>query len=77
MNVQARQQPITDKGAQQTDYQIPYQPEALASHHLPRKPTGDDPNQNNDQKVLIRQIHGSFSQIGNTGCRSPELRLRQ
>jgi hypothetical protein len=54
MNVQPGQQPIADQGAQQTDDQIPDQPEARASHHAARQPAGDDPDHNDDQKALIR-----------------------
>jgi hypothetical protein len=60
MNVEPRQQPITDESAQQSNYQVPDQPESPASHHLSCQPTGNEPNQNNDQEALIRQMHGSL-----------------
>jgi hypothetical protein len=57
MDVKPRQQPITNKSAQQADYHIPDQAETRASHHLACKPSGNEADKNNYQEALIRQMH--------------------
>jgi hypothetical protein len=44
MNAQARQNPITDKCADNTYDQIPDEPEAPTSHDLAGQPAGENTN---------------------------------
>jgi hypothetical protein len=68
MDVKPRQQPVTDKGAQQTDYQIPNQTKARALHHLACQPAGNEPNHDDNQEAFIREMHGLF--LKTERCRS-------
>src|SRR5262249_36037440 len=58
MNADARQQPVTDESADQTDEQIANQPDAAALHTPPAQPPGNDADDKNDQETLMGKIHG-------------------
>src|ERR1700740_2058383 len=58
MNTERRQQPISDKCANKTDEQIADQSKATARQYVTGHPSGDNPNQNNNQQTLIGQAHG-------------------
>lgn len=58
MNADARQQPVTDESADQTDDQIANQSEAAALHNPTGQPARNDTDDQNDQETLIGQIHG-------------------
>jgi len=47
MNIEARQQPIADKRADNSYYQIADKPEAATSHDLTGQPAGYNTNQQN------------------------------
>ena len=57
MDADPRQQPIADKRADQANNQVTDQSEAAAFHYSPGQPSGDDPNQKNNEQTLIGQVH--------------------
>src|SRR5215813_5603270 len=67
MNADARQQPVTDESADQTDDQIANQSEAAALHNPTGQPAGNDADDQNDQETLIGQIHGLSPPNGPAG----------
>ena len=58
------QKPVADKRADDTDQQIANQAEACAAHHLTGKPAGNDPDDKNDEKALVRKDHCDFLRNG-------------
>ena len=57
VNAKSRQEPIADKGADQTDDQITHQSKTSPLHHPARQPSGDDSHNEDDEKTLIGQVH--------------------
>ena len=53
MDTQARQQPVTDECADNTDNQVANKPEAATSHDLARQPAGNDADHQYDDEAFI------------------------
>jgi hypothetical protein len=62
VNPKSRQQPIADKGANQTDQQIADQSKSAPLHHPACQPPGNNANDNDDQQTLIGQVHDDTSE---------------
>jgi hypothetical protein len=62
MDIQPLQQPTTDEGSQEPNYQIPNEPKSFT----PGDPTGQPPGKNshhsNDDNALVRQVRRRSSQ---------------
>src|SRR5580700_10134306 len=53
MNADLRQQPVTDEGADNPDYQVTNDPEPGTLDDLTGEPAGDEPNQQYDEETFI------------------------
>ena len=85
MDTQARQQPVTDECADNTDNQVANKPEAAAPHDLARQPAGNDADHQYDDEAFIRKVHGfgrrlpgfrtrgaeNWFRLGNSPCERP------
>src|ERR1700758_3926715 len=57
MNIKSRQQPVTDKCANQTHQQITDQSKTSALYHPACEPSGNNANNNDNQETLTGQMH--------------------
>jgi hypothetical protein len=62
VNPKSRQQPITDKCADQTNQQITDQSKSTTLHHPTCQPSGNNTNNNDNQETLIGQVHDRTSE---------------
>jgi hypothetical protein len=62
VNVQSRQQPITDKSAEDAYDQVPDEAEPAAAYDLTCQPPGNNADQHDDDEAFIRQVHGDSSE---------------
>src|SRR3984957_17859988 len=53
VNTKLRQQPVADKGADQADQQIADQSEPATLHHPAGQISGNDSDEDNDEKALV------------------------
>src|SRR5689334_9619642 len=58
MDTEPRQQPVADERTDQANNQIADQSETAAFHHSAGKPSGDNADDQDDQKTFVRQMHG-------------------
>jgi hypothetical protein len=58
MDANPRQQPVADKCADQANNQVTDQSKAAAFHDSAGEPSGDNADDQYDEKTLIGQIHG-------------------
>jgi hypothetical protein len=57
MEAKAREQPVTDESADDTDDQVAYEAEAAAAHDLTREPAGHDADDDDrDQTVICKEL---------------------
>jgi hypothetical protein len=64
MNAELRQQPASDKGAQDPDNEITNDPETAPAHDLTGQPAGNDTHKQYNQQALTRHIHFVTSVFG-------------
>jgi hypothetical protein len=64
VNTKPRQEPIANKGADQTDYQITDQSKTATLHHPACQPSGNNSDNNYNKKTLIGQVHDIVSPGG-------------
>jgi hypothetical protein len=57
MDVQSRQQPITNEGADNSDDQVADEPEAPAPHNLTSQPPCNNADDDYDEETLVRKMH--------------------
>jgi hypothetical protein len=63
MDAELRKQPTTDEGADDSDDEIADDPKPSASHDLAGQPSGDEPDNQDDQQTLSRHVHPRSLQI--------------
>jgi len=57
MDAELSKQPVTDKRADDTDQKIADDPEASAPGDLPRQPSGNQADNNDDENAFISHVH--------------------
>src|SRR5271155_2731508 len=57
MNTEAMQKPITDERADDANCRVPDKTESVAPNALARQPSGNEPDSQNDNQPLARQMH--------------------
>ncbi len=57
MNSKAMQKPVADERADDTDSRVADETETTALHNFARQPSGNEPDDQNDNQPLIRQMH--------------------
>jgi len=57
MDAQLRQQPASDKGAQNPDKEITNDPKTGTAHDLTGQPAGNETHEQDDQEAFARHIH--------------------
>jgi hypothetical protein len=60
MDTQLRQQPASDKGAQNPDNEVTNDPKSGASHNLTCQPARDETDKQYHQQAFTRHIHGAI-----------------
>ena len=58
MNSEAMQKPVADQGADDADRCVADETETTAPYDLARQPSGNDPDDQNDNQSLVREMHG-------------------
>ena len=58
MNSEAMQKPVADEGADDADCCVADETETTAPYDLARQPSGNDPDDQNDNQSLVREMHG-------------------
>src|SRR5579872_4137731 len=58
MDAKARQQPVTDKRADDPDGEVADQAEPAAVDNFAGEPSGDDADDHNHQQAFVREMHG-------------------
>ena len=62
MNPKAMQKPVAYERAYDANRNVPDETKTVAPYNLPRQPSGNEPDDQNDDQSLIRQMHAlSFS----------------
>ena len=62
MNPEAMQKPVADEGADDANRRVADETETVASHNLARQPSGNEPDDQNDNATLGPIDACSFSQ---------------
>ena len=57
MNPEAMQKPVADERADDADGRVADETETAASDNLARQPSGNEPDDQNDNQTLVRQMH--------------------
>ena len=57
MNSKAMQKPVADERADDANGRVADETETTASDNLARQPSGNDPDDQNDNQPLVRQMH--------------------
>jgi hypothetical protein len=57
MNTEAMQKPIADERADDANCPVPDKTESVAPNDLARQPSGNEPDGQNDNQTLARQMH--------------------
>jgi hypothetical protein len=66
MDTQLRQQPASDKGAQNPDNEVTNDPKSGASHNLTCQPACDETDKQYHQQAFTRHVHGAIPHSGQT-----------
>ena len=62
MNSEAVQKPVADEGADDANRRVADETETVTSHNLARQPSGNEPDDQNDNEILGPTDACSFSQ---------------
>jgi hypothetical protein len=77
MNSKAMQKPIADERADDANSRVADETEITASDNLARQPSGNDPDDQNDNQPLVRQMRVCICSIrGAVGSIAMNLGLR-
>ena len=57
MNSEAMEKPVADESANNANSHVADETETVALYNLARQPSGNDPNDQNDNESLVRQMH--------------------
>ena len=57
MNPEAMQKPVADEGANDANRRVADETEPVAPHNLACQPSGNEPDDQNDNQPLVRQMH--------------------
>lgn len=57
MNPEAMQEPLADEGANDAYRRLADETEPVAPYNLARQPSGNEPDDENDNQPLVRQMH--------------------
>jgi hypothetical protein len=58
MNIQLRQQPVADEGANNSDYQVTNEAKSSPVDQFTRQPTGNDTNKYYYNEAFVGEVHG-------------------
>jgi hypothetical protein len=70
VDAEPRQQPASDKGAQNPDKEVTNDPEAGPLHDLTRQPACNETDKQDDQQAFTRHIHFATSGFGSDALRA-------
>jgi hypothetical protein len=63
VNSEAMQQPVADEGADDANGRVANETKPVAPYNLARQPSGNEPDDQNDDPPLVRQMHALGSSL--------------